>query len=297
MIQPIFKGNCVASITPFDENGQIDYKAYGKLIEFQIINKTEAFLTLGTTGEPSVLSDEEKRELIKFVVKKVNKRIKVIVGTGGSNTEKVIADSLYAQSCGADALLIVTPYYNKCTQNGLIAHYTKIADSVNIPIIAYNVPLRTGLNMLPKTFAKIAEHKNIKAIKEACGNIEQICELMALVGDKAAVYSGDDALTYPMMCLGALGVISVAANILPLKVSELCSLAINKKYDQALVLHNKLFPLIKALFIEVSPIPVKAAAEQLGLCKNILRLPLTKIEPKNLEIVKEQLKLFTEGGK
>ncbi|MCL1901716.1 MAG: 4-hydroxy-tetrahydrodipicolinate synthase [Firmicutes bacterium] len=291
----IFKGSCVASITPFDENGKIDYKAYGKLIEFQIACKTSAFLTLGTTGEPSVLSDEEKRELIKFVVNKVNKRIKVIVGTGGNNTEKVIADSLYAQNCGADALLIVTPYYNKCTQNGLIAHYTKIADAVNIPIIVYNVPSRTGLNMLPKTFSKMAEHKNIVGIKEACGNFEQICELLSLVGDKAAVYSGDDALTFPMICLGAQGVISAAANILPLKVSELCSLTLNKKYDEAKKLHNKFFPLIKALFLEVSPIPIKAAAEQAGLCKNILRLPLTPIEPKNLEILKEKLNIFTKG--
>lgn len=288
----IFKGSCVASITPFNENGQIDYNAYGKLIEFQITGKTSAFLTLGTTGEPSVLSDEEKRELIRFVIKKVNKRIKVIVGTGGSNTEKVIADSLYAQNCGADALLIVTPYYNKCTQNGLIAHYTKIADSVNIPIIAYNVPSRTGLNMLPKTFSKMAEHKNIAAIKEACGNIEQISELISLVEDKAVVYSGDDALTYPIMCLGAIGVISVAANIFPNEVSNLCSLALNKKYDEALKLHNKFSPLIKALFTEVSPIPVKAAAEQMNLCKNILRLPLTSIEPQNLEILKDQLKIF-----
>lgn len=287
----IFKGSAVASITPFTKGG-IDYESLEKLIEFQIAGGTQAFIVLGTTGEPSTMSDAEKKEIIKFAVKTVRNRIKVIAGTGGNNTAKVIEDSQFVEKAGADALLIVTPYYNKCTQNGLIAHYTAVADNVSVPIIAYNVPGRTGLNMLPKTFAKMAEHKNIVALKEACGNIDQVCEVCSLVADKAVVYSGDDAATLPMLSLGAQGVISVAANIIPKFMNDLCVNFFNNNLIEALKMHNKLYPLVKSLFTEVSPIPVKAAAELTGLCSGYVRLPLTIIEEANLKILKEQLKLF-----
>lgn len=287
----IFKGSAVASITPFNENG-IDYESFEKLIEFQIANGTQAFIVLGTTGEPSTMSDAEKKEIISFAVKTVRGRIKVIAGTGGNNTLKVIEDSKFAENAGADALLIVSPYYNKCTQNGLVAHYNAVANNVSTPIIAYNVPSRTGLNILPKTFAKMAEHKNIVALKEASGNIDQICELCSLIEGKAVVYSGDDAVTLPLLSMGAKGVISVAANIIPKFMNDLCSNFFNNNLSKALKMHNKLYPLVKALFIEVSPIPVKTAALLMSLCNGILRLPLTKMEEANLLILKEQLKSF-----
>lgn len=291
LMNTIFQGSAVASITPFNEKG-VDYEAFLKLIEFQIKNGTKAIVVLGTTGEPSTLTDAEKKEIISFAVKTVNGRTKVIAGTGGNNTLKVIENSRQAENLGADALLIVTPYYNKCTQNGLIAHYNTIADNVSIPIIAYNVPSRTGLNMLPKTFAKMAQHKNIAALKEASGNIDQIAEVCSLTYGKAAVYSGDDAATLPMLSMGALGVISVAANIVPKFMSDLCKSFFDNDLKKALSLHNKLYSLVKALFIEVSPIPVKAAAGLMGLCNETLRMPLTKIEEENLSVLKAKLSEF-----
>lgn len=287
----IFKGSCVASITPFTSDG-VDYSSLEKLIEFQVSNGTQAFIVLGTTGEPSTMTDAEKREVIRFAVKKINGRIKVIAGTGGNNTAKVIEDSKFAEKEGVDGLLIVTPYYNKCTQNGLIAHYNAVADNVSVPIIAYNVPSRTGLNMLPKTFAKIAEHKNIAAIKEASGNIDQIVELCSLISGKSVVYSGDDSIGLPMLSIGAYGIISVAANIIPRQMSDLCNNFFNNNLSEVLKIHNKIVPLAKSMFVEVNPIPVKAAAALMGLCNGLVRMPLSPIEANNLDIVKEQMKLF-----
>ena len=287
----IFKGSCVASITPFNESG-IDFESLEKLIEFQVKNGTSAFVVLGTTGEPSTMTDAEKKELIKFAVKKIDGRMKVIAGTGGNNTARVIEDSKFAQAEGVDGLLIVTPYYNKCTQNGLIAHYNAVADNVSIPIIAYNVPGRTSVNILPKTFAKMAEHKNIVALKEASGNMDQIAEVTALTYGKAAIYSGDDAIGLPMLSIGAQGIISVAANIVPKILNDLCSNFFNGNLSDAVKLHNKLYPFAKSMFVEVNPIPVKAAASLMGLCKNILKMPLSPIEEQNFNIVREQMKLL-----
>lgn len=280
MNEVIFKGSCVALVTPF-KNNMVDYEAMEKIINYQIENGTSAILVLGTTGEPPTLTTEEKHEIIKFANKVINKRVKMIVGTGANSTQKVVDESKFAIENGADALLVVTPYYNKCTQNGLIAHYNYITEKLKFPIIAYNVPGRTGVNIQVKTAKVLAENPYICGIKEASGNIDQITELCATLSDKFAIYSGDDALNYTFMTLGGMGGISVTANVYPKHVANVIDYCFKGEWDNARRLHEKLLPVNKAMFIEVNPIPVKAAMEIEGLCEGRLRLPLTTIEEEN----------------
>ena len=291
MNEVIFKGSCVALVTPF-KNNMVDYEAMEKIINYQIENGTSAILVLGTTGEPPTLTTEEKHEIIKFANKVINKRVKMIVGTGANSTQKVVDESKFAIENGADALLVVTPYYNKCTQNGLIAHYNYITEKLKFPIIAYNVPGRTGVNITPETAAKLAEIPEICGIKEASGNISQIVTLCKELKNKMAIYSGDDSLNYTFMTLGSLGCISVTANILPKEVKEVVALCLDNNYALACEKHEKLLEINKNLFIEVNPIPVKYAAEVMNLCGGEIRMPLTEIEDKNKEVVKTSLKNY-----
>ena len=278
MKKTIFKGMASALITPMNEKG-VDYEALGRLIEFQIENGIHALVAVGTTGENATLEPEDQKEVIRFTVEKVAGRVPVIAGTGTNNTEHVLENTRNACEVGADAVLVVTPYYNKATQNGLIAHFTKVADVSTVPVILYNVPGRTGCNLLPKTVAKLAEHPNIVAIKEATGNMSQMVELMALCGDKLDVYSGEDALTVPFISMGAAGTISVLSNVAPKLSVEMVEKAFAGDFSGAAALQCKLLPLINALFSEVNPIPVKAAAAAMGFGENYLRLPLTPMEP------------------
>ena len=285
----IFKGVATALITPFNKDG-VDYARLEKLLEDQLNNGIDALVILGTTGEPATMTLEEKKGVIAYTVKKVKGKLPIIVGTGANSTQAAIEMSLLAQEMGADALLVVTPYYNKCTQDGLIAHYTAIADAVKLPIICYNVPGRTGVNLLPATFAKIAEHKNIVAIKEASGNMEQIEECIRLSQGNAVVYSGDDGITIPIMAMGGEGIISVASNVIPKYVSTMCDNFFNGDLKTAVDMQLKMLPFVKSLFCEVNPIPVKRAAEELGFADGTIRLPLTRMTDKNAEVLLAQLK-------
>lgn len=285
----IFKGVATALITPFNKDG-VDYEKLNTLLDDQVKNGIDAILILGTTGEPATMSLEEKKSVISFTVKKLKGKLPIIVGAGSNSTASAIEMSKLAQEMGADALLIVTPYYNKCTQDGLVAHYTAIADAVDLPIIAYNVPGRTGVNILPATFAKIAEHKNIVAIKEASGNMEQIEECIRLTLGKADVYSGDDGITIPIMAMGGKGIISVASNVIPGFVSEMCDSFFEGNINKAASMQLKMLPFVKSLFCEVNPIPVKRAAEELGFADGTIRLPLTRMTDKNAEVLLSQLK-------
>ena len=277
-----FKGSATALITPFTES-KVNYDVLGELVEYQIKNGTDAIIFLGTTGEPSTMSFAEEHELMEYAVKKVNGRAKVIFGCGSNNTADAIMTAQKAESYGADGLLAVTPYYNKCTQNGLIAYYKAICESVSIPVIAYNVPGRTGVEIQPATMAKIAEIPNIAGIKDAGGNMSKTMETLRLVRDKCDVYSGEDALNFPILAVGGVGVISVLSNIVPDQVKKLCTLIEEKKIDEAIALNDKLLPLANACFVEVNPIPVKEAMNLLGFNAGVPRAPLTKIEDCNRE--------------
>ncbi len=287
----IFKGTATALITPFTENG-VDYPSLDALLDFQVANGVDALVILGTTGEPATMSSDEKIGVIKFTLKKLKGKLPIIVGAGSNSTAAAIELSKTAQSLGADALLIVTPYYNKATQDGLIAHFSAIADAVNLPIICYNVPGRTGVNLLPATFAKLAEHKNIAAIKEACGNMEQINECIRLTKGKAVVYSGDDGITIPIMAMGGEGVISVASNVIPKFTSDMTTAMLKGNLKTAAEMQLKMLPLIKSLFCEVNPIPAKRAAEELGLCNGNVRLPLTRMTDTNAKVLIDLLKEY-----
>lgn len=284
MKKPIFTGCAVALITPFHE-GEIDYPALGRLIDFQLTNGTDALVACGTTAEPPALTEKEWEQLAAFIIQRADGRVPVIVGTGGNCTRDVIRKAERARALGASAQLCVTPYYNKTTQAGLIAHYTAVAQAAELPVILYNVPSRTGLNLLPDTLARLAEEENIVAVKEASGDMIQIMEMMRLCGDKIAFYSGSDELTAPLMALGGQGVISVAANIIPRLMREMthCPLA------EAVALNLRLLPLIRALFCEVNPIPVKAAAALMGLCGGEVRLPLVPLSRAHLEQLKSEM--------
>lgn len=275
-----FKGSATAIITPFDENG-VNYDVLGELVERQIAGGTDAIIFLGTTGEPSTMSFAEEHVLMEYAVKKVAKRAKVIFGCGSNNTADAIMTAQKAESYGADGLLAVTPYYNKCTQNGLVAYYQAICGAVSIPVIAYNVPGRTGVEIQPSTMAKIAEIPNIAGIKDAGGNMSKTMETFRLVRDKCDVYSGEDALNLPILLCGGAGVISVLSNIVPDKVHDLCSLVFEGKIQEALALNDKLLPLANACFVEVNPIPVKEAMNLLGYNAGTPRAPLTTIEDAN----------------
>lgn len=287
-MKSVFKGSCVALVTPF-KDGKVDYEALKNLIEFQIENGTSAVVVLGTTGEPSTMSKEEKDKVISFSKSVIKGRIKLIVGTGSNCTEEAVENSKSAKELGADALLVVTPYYNKCTQKGLVEHYKTIAKNCDLPIIVYNVPGRTGVNILPETMLKLSKIPQICGIKEASGSINQIMRVCKLLKNKLAVYSGDDSLNYVFMTLGAEGVISVTANILPKEVCELTKLSLNGEYKKAKSIQDKLFNINELMFVEVNPIPVKKALHLMGKIENELRLPLLELSKSNTEKLKKEL--------
>ena len=290
MNKVIFKGTCTAAITPFTEDG-IDYAAFKKQIEYQIKNGIDALCILGTTGEAPTITDSEYESIAKFAYDTIAGRVKLILGSGTNCTKKAIEKSQLAQKSGADGLLVVTPYYNKCTQKGLVKYYNDICDNVDIPVLCYNVPARTGVNILPRTMAEIAQHKNIGGIKEACGNMEQICETARLIRGKTALYSGDDNLNLAMLSVGSMGLISVASNIAPKEVGDVARLYFAGKNQEATALQEKLLPLIDIMFCEVNPIPVKKASEIVGLGKGIVRAPLTELEPEHTE---QMIKILSE---
>lgn len=286
----IFTGSAVAIITPFTKDG-VDYAAFSKLIEKQIQGKSDAIVVCGTTGEASTMTAEEKLEAITFTVKQVNGRVPVIAGTGGNNTATVIAASKAAEAAGVNGLLVVTPYYNKTSQDGLIAHYNAVADAVHIPIIVYNVPGRTGLNLLPATMQKIASHPNIVGIKEASGNIEQVTALAALCPE-LDIYSGNDDQTLALLALGGKGVISTIANVIPADMHEICAKFFAGDVAGARQIQFRVLPLFKAAFCEVNPIPVKAMCAMLGWCEPIVRLPLVAPAEANRALIKNALQQY-----
>ena len=277
MKHTVFTGAATAIVTPMTAAG-VDYEQFGRLIDWQIAQGIDAIVAVGTTGEGSTLSDEEHRAAIKYCVERVNHRVPVIAGTGSNDTAYSVELSRYAASVGADAMLLVTPYYNKATQKGMIASTVAVADAIDKPCILYNVPGRTGCNMLPKTVAEMAEHPNIVAIKEASGNMSQIAEIAALVGDKMDIYSGNDDQIVPVLSLGGKGVISVLSNILPAETSLMCKKFFAGDVAGARRMQLDYLELINALFCEVNPIPVKAACAAMGFCEDYLRLPLTPME-------------------
>ncbi len=289
----IFKGAGVAIATPFYDNGEINYDEFERLIEFQIENGTDAIIVCGTTGEAATMSEKEHMDVVKFCIDKVNKRIPVIAGTGSNCTQTAIELSKLAEEYGADGLLVVTPYYNKATQGGLVAHFSAVADAVSLPIILYNVPSRTGCNILPETAAKLAkEHKNIVGIKDATGNISQTIKMMSLCEGSLDLYSGDDDQIVPIMSVGGVGVISVLSNVAPRQEHEICQKCLEGDFAAARELQFKAYPLVKALFSEVNPIPVKSALKMIGIQAGPLRLPLTEMEPENQAKLKEEMKKF-----
>ena len=277
MKKTVFQGAATAIITPFS-NGKIDFDSFGKMIDWQIACGIDGIVVCGTTGESSTLNDEEHREAIRFAVERANKKIPIIAGTGSNDTAYAIDLTVEACEMGADAVLCVTPYYNKATQKGLIEMYTKIADASEKPVILYNVPSRTGVNIEPTTYKVLADHENIVAIKEANGNISKIVETMSLVGDKLDLYSGNDDQIVPLLSLGGKGVISVVSNIMPRETKEICTRFFNKDIKGSCELQLKVHNFIDSLFSEVNPIPVKAAAYAMGLCENSVRLPLTTMD-------------------
>jgi len=289
MKKTIFKGMATALVTPMNEKG-VDYEAFGRFIDFQIENGINALVAVGTTGENATLEPDEQKEVIRFVVERTAGRVPVIAGTGTNNTEHVLANTRSACEVGADAILVVTPYYNKATQSGLIKHFTTIADASTVPMILYNVPGRTGCNLLPKTVAKLAEHPNIVAIKEATGNMSQMVELTALCGDKIDIYSGEDALTVPFISMGAAGTISVLSNVVPRLSVEMTDKALAGDFAGAAELQCKMLPLINALFSEVNPIPAKAATSAMGYGEDYLRLPLTPMEDATREVLYNEMR-------
>lgn len=286
----IFKGAAVAIITPFQENGEINYPKLAEILDDQIANHTDAIVICGTTGESSTLTHEEHLEAIRFTIEHVAGRVPVIAGTGSNCTETAIYLSTEAEKYGADALLIVTPYYNKATQKGLIAHYTAIAESVNLPIIMYNVPSRTGCNILPETAAHLVKNvKNIVGIKEASGNISQVAKLMRLTDGQIELYSGNDDQVVPILSLGGLGVISVLSNVAPRQTHDMVMKFLEGDVAGSREIQLKALPLVDALFCEVNPIPVKAAMNMLGWEAGPLRMPLTEMEPEHKEKLKKAM--------
>ena len=289
----IFTGAAVAIVTPFNEDTTVNYEKLDKLIEYQIENGTDAIVICGTTGEASTLSHEEHIDVIKHCVKTVNKRIPVIAGTGSNSTDTAIYLSKEAEAAGADALLLVTPYYNKATQGGLYVHFKDTADAVNIPCILYNVPSRTGCNILPETAVKLARDvKNIVAIKEATGNISQIAKLIQLADGCIDVYSGNDDQIVPIMSLGGLGVISVLSNVAPKQTHDMCQACLDGDFKKAAKMQLEALPLINSLFSEVNPIPVKKALNLMGFEAGPLRKPLTEMEEAHAIILEENMKEY-----
>lgn len=289
----IFTGSAVALVTPFKDNGDVDFDKLKELVEFHVANKTDAIVICGTTGEAATLSHEEHLECIKKCVEFADHRIKVVAGTGSNCTATAIYLSTEAESYGVDGLLVVTPYYNKATQKGLIAHFTAVANSVSVPIILYNVPSRTGCNILPETAVELAKTvDNIVGIKEASGNIGQVVKLASLAQGCIDIYSGNDDQVVPLLSLGGKGVISVTANIIPEDTHDMVMKFLEGDIEGSLKLQLKAVELCNALFCEVNPIPVKKAVELLGLCGGTLRMPLTEMEPANVEKLKTAMKNY-----
>ena len=289
---PVFKGSCTAIVTPFSEHS-VDYERLKKNLEFQYENGTSAVVVCGTTGENATHTPNEHDELVRVTVRTVNGRMKVIAGIGSNNTENALRAAENAKYSGADAVLMVTPYYNKTTQKGLVEHFSYVADRVDIPMILYNVPSRTGIGISADTCKALSQHPNINGIKEASGDIALAAKIRSLCGDDLYIWSGNDDCTIPLMSLGALGVISVASNIVPGAVAKLCALCLEGSYAEATELYAKYASLFSALFIETNPIPVKAALKMMGMDSGILRLPLTEISQESFETL---LKAMRDAG-
>jgi len=284
----MFKGAITALVTPM-KDGMLDEEKLRNLVDFQINNGVSALVPCGTTGEAATLSYEEHMRVIEIVVEQANKRVPVIAGTGSNSTYETIYLTEFAKKVGCDAALVVTPYYNKPTQKGLYEHFKAVAEAVDIPIVLYNVPGRTAVNMLPDTVIKLSKIKNIVAVKEASGSLDQASEIIAGVDPEFDVLSGDDSLTLPMMALGAKGVISVASNIMPKEVSQMVDFWVKGDIESARKLHLKLFPLFKGIFIETNPIPVKKALYHMGIIENDIRLPLVEMTPEGTEKLRKIL--------
>ena len=288
----IFKGVGVALVTPMNENG-LNLPEYGRLIDHVIAGGATALFVGGTTGEPATMTEEERISMFRYAVKKADGRVPVIIGTGSNNTAAAVRMSRIAEAEGADGLLVVTPYYNKCTQNGLVEHYTAIADAVNIPLVLYNVPTRTGVRIQPATALRLSEHPNIAAIKDASENIDDLLEMCRVCRGKLDIYSGNDSYTVFLMALGALGVVSVVANVVPDRMTAITNACFDGDYEKARELAFALDPLAKALFYEVNPIPTKKALEYIGIRAGKPRLPLTELEPAHAEMLR---KVMTDLG-
>ncbi len=291
MKNTVFKGMATAMVTPMTPHG-VDYDTLGRFIEFQIESGINALVAVGTTGESATLSPEERKAVIRFTVKQVNGRVPVIAGTGTNNTAHVLEFTKSACDDGADAVLVVTPYYNKATQKGLINHYTAVADASQKPVILYSVPSRTGCNLLPDTVATLAQHPMIAALKDANGNMDQTVETIAKCGDKLDIYSGEDSLTVPMLSMGGAGCISVLSNVVPGLAVEMCDKFFAGDVSGAAALQCKMLPLIRALFSEVNPIPAKAAVAAMGFGEEYLRMPLSYLEDRNRENLLKQMRLL-----
>ncbi len=283
-----FQGSMVAIITPF-KNGKIDEKAYGDLIEFHIGNGTDGIVPCGTTGESATLSNDEHNRVVRLTVEAAAGRLPVIAGTGSNSTDEAIYFTKYAKECGADAALLITPYYNKPTQEGLYRHFKAIAEEVDIPIIPYNVPGRTGVNMLPSTVARLAEINNIVAVKEASGSMTQICEIYRLCGERLSILSGEDAINFPILAAGGKGMISVTANIVPKKMGDMWDAYASGDIARARQIHYEIFDLHQIMFIETNPIPVKTALAMMGKCTEEMRLPLCSMAEGNKEKLRQVL--------
>ncbi len=287
----LFTGAGVAIVTPF-KNGKVDFPSLGQLIDWQISQEIDAIIVCGTTGEASTLNDKEHIETVQYAIEKVNGRVPVIAGAGSNDTAHAMYMSEELEASGADGLLLVTPYYNKCTQNGLIQHYTKIADGVNIPILLYSVPGRTGVNISPTTVYELAKHPNIAGIKEASGNISQVVEIAKYIDDDFALYSGNDDMVVPLLSVGGLGVISTVANVIPKDTHTMVMKFISGETTEAGKLQLKMKHLIDALFIEVNPIPAKAALYLMGKIELEYRLPLCPPEEKSMEFIRKELQAY-----
>ena len=285
-----FSGSATAMITPFYDNGGVNFEAFGRMIEYQIENGTDALVVLGTTGEPATMTEDEKTAVMKFSKERVAGRAKLIFGTGSNCTAKAVEATKRAEELGADGILAVTPYYNKCTQKGIVEYYKAVCAATNLPVIAYNVPPRTGVNILPATAEELSYIPNMAGIKEACGNMEQICETMRRIRPRMDLYSGDDNLNIPIMAIGGAGLISVASNIAPKQIKEIAECMRKCKLERANKLHEKLLPMIDACFVEVNPIPVKAGCNMIGLNAGIPRAPLTELEDEHKKLMKKCIK-------
>lgn len=289
MKNTIFTGAAIAIITPMNADGSINYDVLGEMIDYQIENSTDAIVICGTTGEASTMTDDEHLECIRFAVERTAKRVPVIAGTGSNDTAYAVRLSKEAEAVGADALLVVTPYYNKATQCGLIAHFTAIADAVNIPLVLYNIPGRTGMNIEISTIKELAKHKNICAVKEASGNISYAAKLIAECGDMIDVYSGNDDMIVPLMSLGAKGVISVLSHVIPKETHDMVQYCLDNNFAEATKLQIKYLDLINNLFIEVNPIPVKEAVNMIGFNAGSCRLPLCDMTDEHKAVLRASL--------